>query len=276
MLNNTTRRCPACGVVLQQKSGNSGICPRCFREFCYTRESFHSRTVSNNKTSDMDRDTKIGLLFVGIFVSFAVGLIPVGIFLAIMLAKLCNEDPKAKTNTGNKPGRIIPTGEFLKTRSDYIRVFRSTNFNEMPLGIYGVRALHQIERLEQKQTALVSMLGKNHPFLRNGDEAELYILKNCKQVYYRLKFCDQSDPEFCRLHAEYLEKVLADNEKILHDYEKLVIEVTQLDLDMPETAPCLDVLADTLHNVRTQDGTLPDDFDFEFESGFNRQMMMHG
>jgi hypothetical protein len=69
MLNNTTRRCPACGVILQQKSGNSGICPRCFREFCYTRESFHSRTVSNSQTSDMDRDTKIGLIFVGIFVS---------------------------------------------------------------------------------------------------------------------------------------------------------------------------------------------------------------
>ena len=146
------------------------------------------------------------------------------------------------------------------------------NFATMPLGVYGERALHQLERLEQKQEALAAMLGKNHPFIRNGDDAEIFILKNCRQVLYRLKYCDQSDPNFCRIHAEYLEERLAENEKVLGDFEKLVIEVTQLDLDTPQTAPCLDVLAETLHGVRTQDGALPDDFD----NLFSRQMMMHG
>lgn len=270
MLNTTTRRCPACGVMLRQQNGNTGVCPQCYRKFCYKSEAFSGRTPAAS-ACDGSREIKIFFLVIAIFLSFLTGLLPITIMLVCGLVRLCKEADNTAA-VSNPQGRVVPTGTYLQKRSDYIRVFRTMNFATMPLGVYGERALHQLERLEQKQEALAAMLGKNHPFIRNGDDAEIFILKNCKQVLYRLKFCDQSDPNFCRIHAEYLEERLAENEKVLGDFEKLVIEVTQLDLDTPQTAPCLDVLAETLHGVRTQDGALPDDFD----NLFNRQMMMHG
>ena len=260
MLNNTTRRCPACGVLLRQENGNAAVCPKCFREFRYQNDSFSSRTASDD--TDAWREVVIILLVLGIVFTFATGLIPLAIILTSVLAhnfKKSAKEPNMKIETK----RNVPYGTVLQTRADYLRNFRAMTLYEMPLGIYGERALHQIERLEQKQQALRTMLGKDHPFIRNGDEAERYILKNCKQILYRLKFCDQSNPDLCRMHAEYLEGRLADNEKILRDYENLVIEVTQLDLDMPETKPCLDVLADTLYRVRTQDGALSENFAFD-------------
>ena len=274
MLNNTTRRCPACGVLLRQNTNNSAVCPKCFREFCYSSEAFSSKaTGSTDPFEGNKREIKIVLLLVGMICSLAVGLIPLAIFLIVMFVRTCAE---TEQNSEKKPEpRLLATGVYLKTRSDYIRVFRTVHFDEMPLGIYGARALHQLERLEQKQQALAEMLGKTHPFIRNGDEAEIYILRNCKQILYRLKYCDQNDPALCRVHADFLEERLADNEKVLRDFESLVIEVTQLNLDMPAAAPCLDVLADTLRNVRTQDGALPDDFEFSFDSTVSRQMM-HG
>lgn len=268
MLNNTTRRCPACGVILRQQNANTCICPRCYREFCYTHEAFRGR-VPAASANDGTREVKIFLVIIAMVLTLLTGLLPITIMLTCELVSLCKQADKAEA--AKAPAKVLPTGTYLQKRSDYIRVFRTLDFGAMPLGIYGERALHQIERLEQKQEALAAMLGKTHPFIRNGDEAEVFILKNCKQVLYRLKYCDQSDPNFCRVHADYLEERLAENEKILCDFEKLVIEVTQLDLDTPETAPCLDVLAETLHNVRTQDGALPDAF--SFERAYDRGMM---
>ena len=44
---------------------------------------------------------------------------------------------------------------------------------------------------------------------------------------------------------------------MLRDFEKLIIEVTQMNQDMPVQEPCLDVLADTLRKVRTQETVMP-------------------
>ena len=52
-----------------------------------------------------------------------------------------------------------------------------------------------------------------------------------------------------------------------------MIEVSQLDLDTPETKPCLDVLAATLHDVRTQEGALPDDVMYEYDSNMMQRRM---
>ena len=199
MLNTTTRRCPACGVMLRQQNGNTGVCPQCYRKFCYKSEAFSGRTPAAS-ACDGSREIKIFFLVIAIFLSFLTGLLPITIMLVCGLVRLCKEADNGAA-VSNPQGRVVPTGTYLQKRSDYIRVFRTMNFVTMPLGVYGERALHQLERLEQKQEA-----------------------------------------------------------------------VTQLDLDTPQTAPCLDVLAETLHGVRTQGGALPDDFD----NLFSRQMMMHG
>ncbi len=271
MRNTTNRKCPACSVMLQQVSGSTAVCPKCFRQFSYQNTAFRSQTPTAADEKDMEKSgTAIILLIVGIVLTFSVGLLPLAVFLTVMLIKTCkkvSENPAAQP----QPVRYVPCGKQLQTRGDYIRSFSAMQLYDMPLGPYGERALHQIEQLEQKQQALTAMLGKEHPFIKNGNEAETYILKNCKQILYRLKFCDQTDPDLCRAHADFLEGRLADNEKILRDFENLIIEVSQLDLDTPETKPCLDVLAATLHDVRTQDGALPDAVMYHD----NEQIMLH-
>ncbi len=273
MLNATSRKCPACSVMLQQVSGSTAVCPKCFRQFSYQNTAFRSATPTAADEKAMEQSgTAIVLLIAGIVVTFAVGLIPIAIFLTVTLVRICK---KVAENPAAQPKQMsyVPCGKQLQTRTDYLRSFGAMQLYDMPLGPYGERAMHQIEQLEQKQQALTAMLGKEHPFIKNGNEAEAYILKNCKQILYRLKYCDQTDPNLCRVHADFLEGRLADNEKILRDFENLVIEVSQLDLDTPETKPCLDVLAATLHDVRTQEGALPDDVMYEYDSNMMQRRM---
>lgn len=253
MQNYVNNQCPACRLSLRLSSGNTAVCPQCFRTFQLQNETLKSPSAESQsqQSADLKPTGVFALYIVGIILSIVFGAFPLTIFLSIKLMKHCRQtdlqQPAQKQNTGGTP---------LKTCADHLCALRSLPLYDMPLGSYGNRAVRQIERLEQKQKALVTMLGSDHPFIRNGNEAENYILKNCRQILYRLEFCEQSDPEFYGRHAEFLEERLDENEKVLHDFENLVIEVTQLDLDSPESAPCLDVLADTLHDLRTQDDLL--------------------
>lgn len=257
MRNQTNRTCPVCGLTLHRISDDTAVCSHCFRDF-QILEGVPFRSEQGTTNSDKADTLKKMKPFIipGIAISFATGLFPLGVMLIVMLSTL-NKQEKADPAEEKPTHTNLSNSKVPKTRADYLCAFHALPRITMPLGIYADRAIRQINRLEQKQQALSTMLGKDHPFIRNGNEAEAYILKNCRQMLYRLEFCDQSSPEFCRIHAEFLEEKLAENETVLYDFEKLVIEVTQLDLDSQETPPCLDVLAETLHNVRTLDGTLP-------------------
>ena len=140
-----------------------------------------------------------------------------------------------------------------KSSADFRSQFSALPLDTMPLGKYGWDADAQLRLLDNQKKALTEMLGKTHPFQKNAADAEQYVLNNCKQVLYRLRYCDQSDPAFCRIHAEYMQQRLAENARVLRDFEKLIIEVTQMNDDTPVQEPCLDVLADTLRNMRVQE-----------------------
>ncbi len=258
MHNQTNRKCPTCGFTLQQISDNTAVCPHCFNEFPIRNDAF-SRSRQN--TINQEKIAKLKAyrpcMIPCIIILFAIGAFPLAIMLIVIMLSL-DKDTASNSVAQKQPQNNLSSSKTPKTRADYLCAFEALPRVTMPLGIYGDRAIQQIKRLEQKQQALSIMLGKEHPFIHNGNEAEAYILKNCKHMLYRLQFCDQSNPEFCRTHAEYLEQKLSENEKVLRDFEKLVIEVTQLDLDAQDTTPCLDVLAETLRNVRTLDGTLPE------------------
>ena len=143
----------------------------------------------------------------------------------------------------------------MATHYDYYAQLQMLNLESMPLGRFGIEAAEQIRRLDSKMDALRALLPAEHPFFRNAADAEKYILENCKQILYRLKYCDQKDRALCRVHAKYLEARLAENEKVLRDFENLIIEVTQMNDDLPQQQPCLDVIADTLHQIRTGEET---------------------
>ena len=254
MQNYVTNHCPACRLTLRRTSGNTAVCPQCFRTFQIQNEAFQNPTLAVQQSSDPKLTAKIVCLAAAVIVTLVTGVFPLTIFLSIRLMKYCTQ--KDTQTAAQKQPAQRSGGTPLKTRSDHLHALRSLPLYDMPLGTYGERAIHQIERLEQKQKALLTMLGSDHPFIRSGNEAEEYILNNCRQILYRLEFCDQTEPEFRSRHANFLQQRLDENEKLLHDFENLVIEVTQMDLDLPEAVPCLDVLADTLHSIRTQDDTL--------------------
>lgn len=250
MLNRT---CAACGGVLQRGSGNTAVCMKCFRT--YKMDTPRVTAPDRMNKPELDKDARMGLIVIFAFLAvvFAgLGLFPLVSVAIFAIVRQCVEISKMQDTAQQNNGKVrsIPTGEYLRNRSDYIRRLRELPLGQMPLGIYGERAAEQIERLEVKQRGLRDMLGREHPFVRSAEEAEGYILNNCRKILWRLKFCDQTDPDFCRIHAEYMHSVLAANEKVLDDYEKLLIEVSQID-ETPRALPTLDVLAETLRQVRT-------------------------
>lgn len=249
MLN---RNCAACGGVLQRASNNTAVCMKCFRTYKIgDTQIAPNPAFQRQNEGSLSADARVGLIL--IFSILGLIFLAAGAFpLTVIMVMMCAWAAKTKARTPQEePVRSVACGEYLKNRKDYLRALRDLPLGTMPLGIYGERAAEQIERLTVKQQGLKAMLGSDHPFVRSANEAEGYVLENCKKILWRLKYCDQTDAGLCRLHAEYLQGVLEANEKVLRDYEKLLIEVTQMDEGTPAAVPALDVLADSLHSVRT-------------------------
>ena len=256
-------KCPACGVALRGGSGNVSVCPRCLRGFRSTEPAIFSAagqpqtTCTDTQKQLNGSEKKIAALLVAIMFAGMTGgasALPVILILSVLILVFSVKSLMQETEQSAQ----IPaaTGEKLKTPSDYVRQFHTLPLETMPLGAYGEEAVRQIGMLETKLQAIQDMLGKEHPFEKNAEEASRFVLANCKQILYRLRYCDQSDPALCRVHAEYMQGRLHENARVLRDFEQLIIEVTQMNDDLPVQEPCLDVLADTLRNVRTQGGTL--------------------
>ena len=264
-------KCPACGVPLRKATGNMSVCPKCFRGFrsCETSLNVSAAPAGTavQPVSNADRETVarakpriIAGLVSAIFLFSMAGtadVLPVIMILVVLIVCVCVKDGFAE-NTDSAPA-AVPKASGMKFRNttDYLNQFRTLPLYSMPLGRFGSDAVQQIRQLETKQQALSELLGPNHPFEKNSQEAAKFVLANCKQILFRLRYCDQTDPALCRVHAEYMQIRLQENARVLRDFEKLIIEVTQMNDDLPAREPCLDVLADTLRNVRTQDGTLP-------------------
>lgn len=254
MLKHT---CAACGGVLQKAEHNTAVCMKCFRTYNITSYQIQNPNPAFQREQDEEwrNQIRIGLIIllsVATLFCAGVGLFPISIVLSVQIVKQLKSIAQSADRCAlSYSVKDVPCGEYLKNPSDYTRALRGLPIGTMPLGLYAERAALQIEQLVRKQKGLSEMLGKEHPFLNSAHEAEAYILANCKKVLWRLKYCDQSDPQLCRLHAEYLQGVLDENDRILRDYEQLLIEVTQMDDDLPRTAPHLDVLATALHSVRT-------------------------
>ena len=259
MLNKT---CTVCGGTLQRGANDTAVCMKCFRTYrlnayspavltqnAQINPAFQPNTRQNNNET---RGLMIFLLSLGLVATLCFGIFPLSIGCIVALVQVsknpdANKAPAKKTNEI----RSVPCGEYLKQASDYTRALRDLPIGTMPLGIYAEKAALQIERLNRKQKGLREMLGAKHPFVKSCEDAEQYILANCKKVLWRLKYCDQTEPSLCRMHAEYLQTVLNDNEKVLRDYDKLLIEITQMHDNTPQLVPTLDVLADSLKSIRT-------------------------
>ena len=263
-------KCPACGIALRRGTGNLAVCPKCLRSFRNTTNPSAVPIAPYAQSSPADsalrlngdvRKRKLAAVLLSLaFCGLIGGLYatPLVIFFAVFLIR-CVIDAAAddKAETPDPQFEAVRLAN-LKTPAEYRAAFYNMPLDTMPLGKYGAAAAEQTVQLENKMQALREMLGKGHPFEKNADEASRYVLANCKQVLYRLRYCDQKDPALCRAHGEYLQERLQENTKVLRDFERLIIEVTQMNDDMPAQEPCLDVLADTLQTVRTRDGALPD------------------
>lgn len=246
MLQNT---CTVCGGVLQKTADDTAVCMNCRQTYLIT--SYHIHTPFDWKTHNRRVRSVIPFALLGMFYAHIGAPLPT-LALALLIIwqciRLTKHIPPEPAADGAVP---VPRGEALSTRADYIRALRTMPLATMPLGTYGERAAQQIERMEKKEQALKTVLEDNHPFFAQTAEADAYILANCKQIIFRLKHCDQSDPQLCRMHAAFLQGLIEENDKILRDYEALLIEVTQMHSALPPDTPSLDVLADALHSVRT-------------------------
>ena len=272
-------KCPACGVPLRKATGGTSVCPKCFRGFRSSETSLNVSAAPAGTTAQpvYAANTKenanrvkpriiVGLLSVIFLVSMTgtIAVLPFIIMLLVLIVRVCVKDYNIEdsftdlvTDPVKKPLAIpAASGAKFRNTTDYLNQFRTLPLASMPLGKLGLEAVQQIRQLEAKQQALRELLGTDHPFEKNSREAAKYVLANCKQILFRLRYCDQNDPAFCRIHAEYIQTRLQENAKVLRDFEQLIIEASQMNDDLPAEVPCLDVLADTLRTVRTQDGAL--------------------
>lgn len=264
-------QCPKCGGTLRPYEDYKMICTGCL--YVYDRTAGQTNRSQNANKVDIEslRALTIATLILACFVSFAVGapvlsIILVIVFIRIMIAnEKRREFPPRTVHTVHsyapKAQPVRTYGTTMNTKSpvtsaEYLEAFYQLNLPAMPLGKLGAEAVRQIQQLSRKQQALHDMLQPGHPFIVTGNEAEAYVLNNCKHILYRLKYCDQADQRYIREHDAYIRAKLRENEKILSDYEKLLIEITQMDDDAPILTPQMDVLADTLKSVRTYDGAL--------------------
>ncbi|MBR4201907.1 MAG: hypothetical protein IKQ91_11690 [Oscillospiraceae bacterium] len=275
MLNKT---CTVCGGMLQRGTNDTAVCMKCFRTYrlnayqptTLVNPAFQPNPSAEKPMNDETRASVIFLLIVGAILTLCLGLFPLSVGMIVVIVEMSKKkNAKPAVNNSCERGNL-PFGEYLKKTPDYIRALRDLPIGTMPLGIYAEKAALQIERMNRKQKGLREMLGADHPFVKSGEDAERYILANCKKVLWRLKYCDQTEPSLCRIHAEYLQTVLNDNEKVLKDYDKLLIEVTQMNDNTPQLVPTLDVLADSLHSIRT--GDLPEDTAYQY-AGFRPERM---
>lgn len=255
-------KCPACGVALRGGTGGVSVCPRCLRGFRSSETHLPAAAVQpvTGSTAAQTGADPYSRRIAGLLIAIVcVGIIggaaalPVILLLTGLIVRfaVCSakEDPCTETKT-------VSSGT-PKTGADYRKQLNALPLDTMPLGKFGFDADAQLRLLDNQKKALTEMLGASHPFQKNAADAEQYVVNNCKQILYRLRYCDQSDPAFCRIHAEYMQQRLQENARVLRDFEKLIIEVTQMNQDMPVQEPCLDVLADTLRNIRTQETAMP-------------------
>ena len=263
--------CPFCKAKLHDNRYGFMICPQCRRSFRNERLNPYFLAVRTDPPEPKDRQ-EIKKILVHAFISTA-------IFLLLFLITVCGSDGDllglgllmfavwlgriiwlcSRLSKLKHAGYIPPeSGEKLRSSSDYLTQLRMMQLDTMPLGSYGRRAMEQIELLERQMQAIGELTGTENPFAEQTDKAAQFIYANCKQIIYRLKYGDQGDPAFRGIHEAYLGSCLRENDKVLHDFGQLILEVTQMERDLTSEAPCLDILADTLRDVRTYDGALPD------------------
>ena len=261
-------QCNICGGVLRRQTNHTMVCTCCsavFPEEHVTAQepAVFRRQETLNPDLRQERSVVITLLIIATVFTFAIGLFPVSIGLIVTLVKVINSNkPSTVTEAQRmqpKMVRKVEQTEKLVTCDDYLSAFYRLHMNNMPLGRLGAEAVRQIQQLIHKQEALRAMLEPGHPFLESGNNAQGFILDNCRHILFRMKYCDQNERVFLSEHELYITQKLKENEKILRDFEKLIIEITQMDDNAPRLQPHMDVLADALRSIRTYDGALEDE-----------------
>ena len=171
-----------------------------------------------------------------------------------------------------RPGRPIPqmaVGERLETPIDYLEAFRILPLASMPFREEAGEAMDQLSSLITKQQGISSLLPPGHPYYPTVNDTIQFFLRNIKQILFRLRYCDQNDMSRREEHKAYFRSVLDENNDVLHDLETFMIELSQLD-DGMQTAPCLDVLSQSMHSMRQP---VPDEDEFMRQIAEHQAMM---
>lgn len=168
-----------------------------------------------------------------------------------------------------RPVSQMAVGERLETAADYLEAFRILPLTSMPFREEAGEAIEQLSSLITKQQGISSLLPPGHPYYPTVNDTIQFFLKNIKQILFRLRYCDQNDMSRREEHKAYFRRVLDENNDVLRDLETFMIELSQLD-DGMQTAPCLDVLSQSMHSMRQP---VPDEDEFMRQIAEHQAMM---
>ncbi len=253
MFRNDTVYCPDCGGILQSCGDDRFvICRRCGGKV--SAQMLMYKTVQQPKEQRALIPVLCGL-------SMLLLPFPLGLLLILLIVPLLSR-LEQKTMTDKMQQKLsapVGAGDRFRTPDDLLAAFRLLPLTYMPLRAEAGEAIAQLNQLNRKQLAIRALLEKDHPFRKSADDAAAYIMNNCKQILYRLQYCDQNDLSLREMHQTYLRGLLDENARVLQDFERLIIEITQMNDSLPAPVPSLDVLADTLYSIRTGEPEPPAD-----------------
>lgn len=145
----------------------------------------------------------------------------------------------------------------LKDAEDFQNAFVFWTKNATPFRSEMRTAYHQIEVFRKKHRALLTLLGdqakeEGSPFLSVSEDVESCLLTNCKKILNRMTIIDSSEKTKYPMHAEYIRRILSQNQQLLSEYDNLVIEISQIGDTSQVQSLQLEAITQALRELRDE------------------------
>lgn len=147
--------------------------------------------------------------------------------------------------------------ERLRDAEDYQNAFEFWMKKSNPFRAEMRTAHHQIEVFRKKNRALRALLGEQarqegSPFFSVSEDVESCLLTNSKKILNRMTIIDPSEKTKYPMHAEFIRRILSQNQQLLSEYDNLVIEISQIGDTSQVQSLQLEAITQALRELRDE------------------------
>lgn len=176
-----------------------------------------------------------------------------------------------KSLTTTAEGKYGYDMDKLKTAFDYKNALESCQYKKSPFTEEITRAISDVLSIEKKHRVLEEILEQSDKTefdtLTNlAHESKEYLFKNTRRILNRISIADSGEGSGnIEEHKQYIQKILANNDKILVEFGKFLTEVSRMD-DPTDTVDITQVLGDMVGSLKMLRGE-DDEFERKYGNG---------